>query len=427
MIIIEKSNTRERTLKLSVIEGALYTMAFNATQGFVYSTLALYYDFDPVVLSIVAVLPATSQMIQLFTPMVYRLVPSKKYAIFWTSLIARSVFVIIPLALIMNIKSHIIVAIPFIVFNILNNIVGNLWTSAMKSIVPEERRNTYFGFRNTVATFAGLSAWILYSLILQNMDRKMGLIVIYSVSSFVFILTAYFLYLHDIPDTKVIDYSIATVFQSLKNRKFLNFLIFVFVWNFAIQFAGPFFSYFEVSYLEVPYSYLGILNIINSLLSMLMYTFYGKLSSKIGDKNMIRYGITIALAIPLLYSLMTPRNYRFLLLLDVMIAALAWSAINLSYFTLLLKIIDEPSEIYISMHATIAGLASLIASYTGGKTLSLIKNFQFSFLSGYNVLFVIAFFLRIFALYYFTKLDIGEKHKSMKFIEIAYIIITRRY
>lgn len=99
----------------------------------------------------------------------------------------------------------------------------------------------------------------------------------------------------------------------------------------------------------------------------------------------------------------------------------------MSYFTLLLKISDEPSEIYISMHATIAGIASLIASYTGGKVLSLIKDFQFSFLSGYNFLFMIAFGLRIFALYYFTRLDLGEKHRNLKFIEIAQMIITRRY
>jgi len=424
---IDNTNLRERTLKLSVLEGALYTIAFNATQGFVYSTLALYYNFNPVVLSVVAVLPATSQLIQLFTPMIYRIIPSKRYAIFWTSLIARSMFVIVPLALGLNLKNHTLVILPFIVFSILNNIVGNLWTSAMKNIVPEETRSSYFGFRNTVTTFAGLGAWVLYSVILQYMDKKIGLTTIYTLSSLIFIFTAYLLYLHDIPETKIVDYSVSTVFQSLKNRRFVNFLVFVFIWNFAIQFAGPFFSYFEVSYLKVPYSYLGVINVINSLLSMFMYMFYGKFSSKVGEKNMIRYGITLALGIPLLYSFMTPQNYKYLLIIDVIVAALAWSAINLSYFTLLLKISDEPSEIYISMHATIAGIASLIASYTGGKVLSLIKDFQFSFLSGYNFLFMIAFGLRIFALYYFTKLDLGEKHRNLKFIEIAQMIITRRY
>ncbi|PHJ13468.1 MFS transporter, partial [Fervidobacterium sp. SC_NGM5_G05] len=142
----------EKTMKLSIFEGALYTFSFNATQGFVYSTLAMEYGFSPVVLSVIAVLPSTAQIIQLFTPMIYKLIPSKRKAIFWTSLIARSSFIIIPISMLLEIKSYKIIVLPFIVFNILNSIVGNLWTSAMKNIVPEEKRNRYFGFRNTVAT-----------------------------------------------------------------------------------------------------------------------------------------------------------------------------------------------------------------------------------------------------------------------------------
>ncbi|KAF2961458.1 MFS transporter [Fervidobacterium sp. 2310opik-2] len=417
----------EKTMKLSIFEGALYTFSFNATQGFVYSTLAMEYGFSPVVLSVIAVLPSTAQIIQLFTPMIYKLIPSKRKAIFWTSLIARSSFIIIPISMLLEIKSYKIIVLPFIVFNILNSIVGNLWTSAMKNIVPEEKRNRYFGFRNTVATFAGLTAWVLFSVILQFLDRKVGLLIIYSLSAGIFIYTSYLLYLHSIPETKVVDFGISAVFSTLKNKKFARFLGFVFVWNFAIQFAGPFFSYFEVSQLKVPYSYLGFLNVINSVLAMFLYTFYGKISTKVGEKNMIRYGITLALAIPLIYSFMTPSNYKYLLIIDVIVTALGWSAINLSYFTLLLKISDEPSENFISLHAFVAGLASLIASYSGGKVLSAIKDIEFGFLTGYNILFMIAFILRIIALIYFIKLNLGEDKRNLRFTQIAYMIVTRRF
>lgn len=424
--VFNKFDRLDKTLGLSILEGSLYTFAFNATQGFVYSTLALYFNLSPVVLSVVAVLPATTQILQLFTPMIYRIIPSKRKAIFWTSLLARSFFLIVPLAVLLDIKNPAVVLFPFIIFSIMNSIVGNLWTSAMKNIVPEERRNSYFGLRNTIATFVGLVAWILYSFLLQRLDRKVGLTTIYTISSLTFLYTVYLLYLHEVPETKVVDYSILATFQTLKNPKFGKFLVFVFIWNFAIQFAGPFFSYFEVSYLKVPYSYLGILNVINSLLAMFLYAFYGKIATNIGERNIIKYGITLALAIPFIYSVMTPANYKYLLIVDVIVAAFAWTAINLSYFTLLLKISDEPSELYISMHATVAGVASLIASYTGGKVLSYIKDLQFWHFSGYNVLFMIALILRIFALYYFSKLNIGDK-KNLKFREIALMIVARRF
>lgn len=414
-----------KTMKLSVLEGALYTLAFNATQGFVYSTLALYYDFDPLLVSVLAVLPATSQLIQFLTPLIYKLIPSKQKAIFWLALVARAGFIILPISLIGKIRNDIIVAIPFVVFSVLNSLVGSLWTSAMKNIVPEEQRNRYFGMRNTFATFAGLIAWVLYSVILQYFEREIALLLIYSVSSIIFIITAYLLYLHDIPETKIAEYSLLMPLRTLSNRKFRNFLVFVFIWNFAIQFAGPFFSYFEVSQLKVPYSYLGVLNVVNSVLAMFFYTFYGKVTSNVGEKNMIRYGITLALGIPFLYSIMTPSNYKYLLLIDVTVAAMAWSAINLAYFTLLLRIVDEPSEVYISMHTFVAGVASLIASVAGGFTLKAIRDVTIGNLTGYNIMFMLAFILRFAALIYFIKMDIGESQKPLKFSEISQIFLRK--
>ncbi|MGC9771122.1 Na+/melibiose symporter [Fervidobacterium changbaicum] len=423
---IPKLKSYSRTMRLSVVEGALYTLAFNATQGFVYSTLALYFNFDPVLISVLAVLPASSQLIQYFTPVIYKIIPSRKKAIFWLAFIARSSFVIIPLSLVTGVRNKIIVALPFIVFSILNSLVGSLWTSAMKQIVPEQTRNKYFGMRNTVATFAGLVAWVSYSMILQYLERKTALLLIYLASSLVFLYTAYLLYLHEIPETSVAEYGLTMPLRTLKNKKFRNFIVFVFIWNFAIQFAGPFFSYFEVSQLKVPYSFLGVLNIINSLLAMFFYTFYGKVAENVGEKNMIRYGITVVLAIPFLYSMMTPNNYKYLLIIDVIIAAMGWSAINLAYFTLLLKLAQEPSEIYISMHSFVAGISSLIASYLGGLTLNAIKDWRFFGLTGYNVMFMLAFVLRIIALISFVRLDFGmEGHRPLKFVEIGQVFLRR--
>ncbi|HQO06159.1 MAG TPA: MFS transporter, partial [Fervidobacterium sp.] len=383
-----------RTLKLSVAEGAVYTLAFNATQGFVYSTLAMYYNFDPVLLSVVAVLPSTAQIIQFFAPLVYKFIPSKHKAIYLFAFIARTSFILIPIAMLLNLKNKLIIAIPFFIFGILNSIVGSLWTSAMKNIVSEERRSSYFGFRNTIATFAGLIAWVFYSIVLQYLPRRVGLLIVYSVSSVLFIVTVYLLKLHNIPETKVVEYGLLMPFKSLKNRRFRKFLVFVFVWNFAIQFAGPFFSYFEVSQIKVPYSFLGIVNVINSIFSMFLYSLYGKVAPKLGEKNMIKFGIILALGIPIIYSFMNPINYTWLLVIGVIISAVAWSAINLCYFTLLLKISDEPSEIYISMHAFVAGIASLIASYAGGLVMNALKDVSISIFTGYNILFMIAFILR---------------------------------
>lgn len=402
-------------------------LAFNATQGFVYSTLAVEYDFSPVTVSVIATLPATAQVVQFFAPLIYKLIPSKRSAIFYLALVGRSSFWLIPLASVLDVKLGFIVALPFFLFNILNNIAGSLWTSAMRSLVPEHLRGSYFGFRNTVATFSGLVGWLFYSVMLQKLDRSTGLTVSYTFAALVFTLTAFLLKLHYIPETKVTELGVLAPLRTLRNRRFANFIAFVLLWNFAIQFAGPFFSYFEVSYLKVPYTFLGLVNLLNSALTMFFYPFYGRITQYFGEKNMIRFGITASLMIPFCYSLMTPANYKPLLLTTVFVSAVAWSAINLCYFNLLLKISEEPSELFVSMHSFVAGISSLASSYLGGVTFEALKDLRLGPLSAFNVMFALALALRLSALAFFVRLDLGQSIRDMRFVEVGYRIITRRY
>lgn len=418
----------DQTLKLSMIEGALYTLAFNSTQGFVYSTLAVHMGFSPVMVSVIAVLPTTSQLAQFFAPVVYRLIPSKKTAISWLAFLSRSVFILLPMLLISGTSSPLLAAVPFLVFNVLHNLYINLWSSAMRSLVQEENRSTYFGARNTVATFAGLVGWLLYSSLLQNLSRETGLLLCYTVSSILFLVSALVVARHNFPETRVTEFSIVAPLRTLRNRRFRDFLLFVVVWNFATQFAGPFFSYFEVSHLRVPYSMLGLLNLLGSAVTMVAYTFFGRVTKFFGEKNMIRFGISLTFISLTLYVLMNPRNYVYVIWFSTAIASTAWSVINLCYFTLLLKLSEEPPELYLATHAAVSGLSALAASYLGGVTLNFIKrSFEFSTFSPYNVMFFLTLLLRIASFVHFSRLDLRQDKRDMRVVEVGYRIITGRY
>ncbi len=419
-------------MKLSILEGAIYTLAFNATQGFVFSTLALYFQLSPVTLSILAALPATSQLFQFFAPTLYRFNGSRKKLITTTAYIGRSAFLILLFALVFDIKQELFVAIPIIVFNFVNSFTGALWTASMRSIISEDLRGKYFGFRNTMASVAGTLSFLINSFILKFAPQRIGLIIIYTLSSSFFLLTAYLLAKHEIPESSVKDYSLLLPLESLKNSEFKKMLIFAFFWNFAIQFAGPFFSYFEVAYLKIDYAILGVLSVVNSILASLFYILFGKISTHFGNKNTLRFGLSIVLCIPFLYSMMNQQNYLYLLMIDIVIAAFGWTAINLSYFNLLLQVAREPAEFYVSTHALVAGIASLIASYLGGLTADALKDIQISIgnleiISGYNFLFFIALLLRISVYILFIKLDFGNYTRKMTFREMSYRLLTRNF
>ncbi|AEX85310.1 MFS transporter [Marinitoga sp. 1135] len=401
------------TLKLSVLEAMAFNAFFVATQTFIIISIALYFNASPFQISIISSFPVFAQMFQVFTPLIYKLFGTRKKSLIIVSIIGRGSLVLLPIIVLLNIRnSHIFVMI-MILYAFFGTFISNIWTAAMRELVPFEDRGKYFGMRNVFASAIGILATYLYSQFLDFPNEKMGILLVTSIMALFAVITIILLAFHKIPEICETSQNELKIKKAFQDKKFQTFLVFVGIWTFAIELTRPYFSYFQVAILHINTTFLGKMSVITGIISLVLYPFYGKLSDRYGNKSILMIGISLATIAPLLYFVMTDYNYRSLLLLDSVFSAFAWAAINLTFFNLLLETISEPAENYVAAYALTSGVTAIIASNIGGFFGNILKDKTFYILGdkyhGIQLLIFAGFLLRIYALLHLTNVEAYEK------------------
>ncbi|PNR96023.1 MFS transporter [Petrotoga olearia] len=403
-----------KTRVLSIFEAGSYNAFFIGTQGFIFTTLALYFNASPLFISIMTSFPIIAQMFQIFSSRINQIIGSKKKSLVINAFISRTLFVLLPVFIFFEVRSEYIILIIILLFSFFGTFVGNTWTVLIKSVVPFEQRGKYFGLRNIFSSITGIIMLYLYSLFLEFPNFKTGLLLVTSFMAFFSILSAVLLMKHEFPEEseKISSFNL-NIFVPFKDRNFRNFLVFMFVWSFAIEFARPYFSYYEVAILNINYQFLGNMGILTSVISIFLYLLYGAVADRFGSKNVLSLGILLSTFSPMMYFLMNASNYRSILFLNAIFSAFAWSAINLAIFNLLLEISKEPSENYIAANSFIAGSAAIVGSLSGGFLANNLKNVEIHFMGdpyhGIQLIFIIGFIIRIISVILLTEVEAMEK------------------
>jgi len=403
-----------KTRFLSILEAGSYNAFFIGTQGFIFTTLAIYFNASPLFISVMTSFPIIAQMFQIFSSRINQIIGSRKKSLVINAFISRTLFVLLPIFIFFDVRSEYIILIIILLFSFFGTFVGNTWTVLIKGVVPFEQRGKYFGIRNIFSSITGIIMLYLYSIFLEFPNFKTGLLLVTGFMAFFSVLSAFLLMKHEFPEEseKISTFNL-NIFVPFKDRNFKNFLLFMFVWSFAIEFARPYFSYYEVAILNINYQFLGNMGIITSVISIFLYLFFGVVADRFGSKNVLSLGILLSTFSPLMYFLMNATNYRSIELLNAIFSAFAWSAINLAIFNLLLEISKEPSENYIAANSFIAGIAAIFGSLSGGLLANHLKNIEIHFMGdpyhGIQLIFIIGFILRIISVILLTEVEAMEK------------------
>ncbi|KAF2956019.1 MFS transporter [Marinitoga sp. 38H-ov] len=401
-----------RTLKLSIVEAMFFNAFFVATQTFIIISIALYFNANPFQISLISSFPVFSQMFQIFTPFWYKLFGNRKKSLIFVSIIGRGSLILLPIAVFFDIKNSWIFVFIMTIYSLFGTFISNIWTASMRELVPFEERGKYFGVRNVFSSAIGILVTFIYSRFLDFPNKKIGILLVTSLVG-VFSITTIILFLfHQIPEMKE-NVAKINLKKPFRDKRFLHFLIFVAIWTFAIEMTRPYFSYLQIAILGVKTSFLGNISVISGIITMILYPFYGRLSDKYGNKNILMIGISLATIAPLLYFVMTEYNYHSLILLDGIFSAFAWAAINLTFFNLLLETVSEPAENYIGAYALVSGITAIISSSIGGILGNFLKDKTFYILGdkyhGIQFLILFGFLLRIYALLHLTSVEAFEK------------------
>lgn len=416
----ENEKLHRRTRKLSFVDTLLYNSFFVITQGFILTGLALEYGANELTISIIAVLPVLSQLVQLMVPFIMNGTGTRRRALLLTALISRVTVALISVTLAIGIVHQSVLLILLAVVAVCNSFASNFWVSIMKDVVPAGISGRFYGRRNLVSSLAAMSMTYLYSFILDNVQGRKGFLIITSIAAVFALLDFLVLAMHYIPPRKEPSYSVGIFLRPLKDIQFRKFILFSFTWNFALAISSPFFSYHQIVNLKLDYSFMSLMTIINSLTLMAFYLLWGKITDDIGGFDIAQFTIGVTIFLPLTWVLINP-NTVFLIPANQIISGFAWSGVNLTLFTTMISLFPgDRAEAYFAVLSFANGAGALMGSLLGGTLAIYLKRLSFDFLGfeffGIQFLFVLSAIFRLTAWTLFKKVKVGVRSSIPRII-----------
>src|SRR6056297_3067841 len=240
----------KKALKLSLVEGAGASVFLILIQGFVFTKIALEFGVDELLWGFLMGIQQPSQVFQIFVPIIInRLQKRKPFVIIFVA-ISRSFW---PLLLILSAigwaNQEIFITIISLSF-IFGAFAGNAWTSWMRDLIPDQKMGTFFGLRNLINTIVSLIFTWIFSRILELNPNIHGVRIVILIGFICALWSIVFLYKqYDPPLKDVQSGNLFKIVVSDKNN--IRLMVFGGLWNFAILFTAPFFSYHQIENLNM--------------------------------------------------------------------------------------------------------------------------------------------------------------------------------
>lgn len=386
-----------QTRVLSVFEGAIYNGFFLITQGFLGTGLALEFGASEPVIALIGVLPSVSQFVQLIAPSILRAAGSRKRAMMICASAGRlsTAFIPVTLALGINRQSLLLVILSF--FSLSASLAGNFWVSIIRDVVPSIGSAKFFSMRNVTFTITNMLITLLYSFILDSFPGKTGFLAITTLGVISAVISLLLLGFHYDPPHEI-SYGRGLFKAVVRDKKFMPYLRFYSFWSLSIAITSPFFAYHELVNMKLDYSFLSLLNVFSSLLTMLFYLLWGKMADKIGGQAVLEFGVFGAFLKTSLWLFMDSGTV-YLLYIDTLIGTASWSAINLCLFTTMLELLRGVDvQSYYALLSFANGTSALAGSLMGGFLASYLNRYSWTFSGhqffGIQILFLVTFILR---------------------------------
>lgn len=179
-------------------------------------------------------------------------------------------------------------------------------------------------------------------------------------------------------------------FKSSGFRKIIGFYGF---WNLGLQIAGPFFSVYMVTGLNLDYTYITLLGLIATLSRVVASIFWGRMADRrswlwITKASMLLLGI-----VHMSWFFMTKETCLVLQPILQCTSGIAWGGIAISVFNVQYQYAPEDKQVlFVGANTAYAGMIGFGASLLGAVLLKLLPNLQLAgtTITGMQILFALS-------------------------------------
>lgn len=418
-----------KAINVSIFEGAFYTGFFLLSQGFLLTSLGLYFNASELILSLAFALPVAFQFFQLFTPFILDRIKSRKKIVVVSSLISRLPWIVLAVAVSIGLRDAKLFLYMFMISQIALTFAGNAWNSWIRDLVPENLRGRFFGIRNLGSSLVTIFATLLYSNILDAVVEPYNYLLVISIGLIFGFLSLGLLTIQYEPPSRVFG-ALAGLKACLKDANFRKFMFYAFLWNFAIYVSAPYFTLYQIRFLKLSYSIIGFYSILSGAVALPAYYIWGTTVDKYGSKVVAQIGIFTVSWLPFLWLFMAESTMRSLLPIDAITAGIGWAAVNLAVFSLAFEVAGFHSSAYFSLFFSSVAFGSIAGSLAGGYLGEIFVDKHFSFIGfdfeGIKLMFLTSGTLRIASLFVLRKVKVRKYEKPRIVVQAVLAAVGRK-
>lgn len=294
----------------------------------------------------------------------------------------------------------------------LGNFANPAWTAMVADLVPNAMRGRYFGSRNltmgvAALVIAPLAGWLIrVGNGWQGMEH-FGYQLVFMLSFATGMVST--LSFNRIPEPSAPmqarrGQESGGFVQILRESPgFLGLVVSSFIWNVAIQIAGPFFNVYLVNEFGTSAATIGLLASVSSASALLGQLYFGRAMDR---KGALWVQIVSGLAIPILPFFWLFVTAPWQVALINLWGGFMWAGYGLSNFSLLLELTpDEQRPRAVALYQTSVFAAAVLGPLMGGYLADVV---------GYHLIFILSGVGRLIGIIGFILLSAGPARRSGK-------------
>ena len=387
---------KKKSLKYSIFDGSFYSAMTGFGESF-FAPFAIFLKATSLELGILTTLPlAIGSIFQLYTKKILSFFKTRKGMVLFFVILQAIMY--IPIAFVflfskLNVFYLILFASMYMGFGMF---ISPVWMSWMGDLVDETKRGRYFGRRNQIIGFVAFFTYLIGGVLLEEFTKGnkqyIGFVILFILAFFSRIISFYFLtrkYEPKLIEVKEEKFSFYDFVKDSKNNNYGRFVLFMFLMNFSLYFAAPFFAPYMLNELKFDYVTFVIINGVMLAVKYLMMPVWGKLADKYGNKKVFNITGIMMPFVPLMWVF--SHNFYYLIAVQIY-SGFVWAGFELATFNFLFDATNKETRTKsISYYNVLNGFAIVLGGAVGGIFL-MTKGHA---ISTYLLIFGISFILRI--------------------------------
>jgi MFS family permease len=368
-------------LRRLVTEAAWSSATGALTSGVILTAFALHLGASNFMIGLLAASPFLSQLFQAPGVVLVERMRARKRIAVLSSVVGRSMLgLLAALAFARGSPALIGVFAAQVVLCVMGAFGGCAWNAWLRDLVPEDQLGSVFSRRTVYSTVISLVAGMAAAFVLDltpdsSSVRDVAFALLYLAGCVSGLISARIV--AGLPEPRMPEARaerpdlVKTFTEPLRDENFRNLVVFLSSWQFAVNFATPFFTVFLVRQLDYGMSFVVALSVISQLANIAMLRIWGTLADRFTNKSalLVAAPAYIGLVVAMIgASQIGDRTWAavYLVVLHILMGA-AVAGVTLASTNVAMKLSPKGSATaYIATNAMLTSLFAGIAPIIGG-------------------------------------------------------------